>query len=793
MKDLKQKGAGIRKKEHPGVYRVKTRLTGFRRGVINKGKKLIDAGRDATVSERARQMLLLSAVFVASVFMSLGELPFECYPVGIALICAVNGKIRILPGLSAGLFASALIAGSLLSCLFVKSYPFVHFAVYACAFIIRMVMTGGALDESPIASTAVCAFTASLCALIIAAFEGFSLPSLFMLLTLSVLSPMICYVLGGFYGEKEQFFNRECAFLAFVTILVYSLREPQILGVAPAFAGSVVFTFAVARFRGPIYGAVAGLAVGLACGTSLYGALLGLSGFFAGLFFPVSSLLALCVGFVVSAGFSIFGAGFSGFGAVADDYVAGMALWFVFRRFFDTVSEKNGSLVSRSVGEGEALKDPRLEKLSDAFHSLSRVFYTVSDSMRVPDVTQTTAVVSDCCSRLCSGCRAAGDCWGREYSSTRDASFRLAQALLGRGSVGEDDLSAHFRKKCFKHSELIASVNESFSKLCSDCFRDNRTDILAGEYSTVARLLKSSAAGEDADASGCETEKRKAARLLKRLGVSFVRVEVGGKRELKIDVYGVAPQAVSLSSERLKGEFEKEFGCLFDDPAFLLLESTAVLRMKKKRKLVLECAKACRAKNGENVNGDTTGFFESDSDRFYSMICDGMGSGRDAAITSRLAELFIEKLLSCSSPDGLTFEMLNSFLLARNEESFTTVDLLEVDLLSGEGSFIKAGAAPSFVVRKDNVFRVASRTPPAGILPKLTAEKTALDLMAGDVIVMVSDGVCPDSGGEWFLSKLAGADAREPSELASALLNAAAERGKGADDMTVFVISVKAA
>lgn len=790
MKDEKDKSrVGLRENGRSGAYRVKTRLTGFRR----RGKELVDAGGNVSVRDRAVRAVLTSLVFVAACFMSLGELPFECYPVGIALICAVNGKTRVIPALSAGVFASALIAGSLLSCLFVKSYPFVHFAVYACAFVIRMVITGGALDESPIASTAVCAFSASLCALIRAVFESFSLPSLFMLLTLTVLSPIICYVFAGFYGGREQFFNRECAFLAAVTILVYSLREPQILGVAPAFAGSVVFTFSVARLRGPIYGAVAGLATGLACGTSLYGAILGLSGFFAGLFFPVSALLALCVGFVVSAGFSIFGSGFSGFGAVADDYAAGMALWYVFRRVFDSVSVKNGRLFSQQIKEKASGENSRLEKLSDAFHSLSRVFYTVSDSMRVPDVTQTTAVVSDCCSRLCSGCRAAGDCWGREYSSTRDASFRLAQALLGRGSVSADDLSAHFRQKCTKSRELIDAVNDSFSKLCSDCFNDNRTDILAGEYSTVARLLKSTAAEAESVASDCESEKRRAARLLKRLGVGFIRVEVSGKRELKIDVFGVAPQAVSLSSAELKREFEREFGCVFDDPAFLLLESTAVLRMKKKRKLVLECAKACRAKNGESVNGDTTGFFESDSDRFYSMICDGMGSGRDAAITSRLAELFIEKLLSCSSPDGLTFEMLNSFLLARNDECFTTVDLLEVDLLSGEGSFVKAGAAPSFVVRRDNVFRVTSRTPPAGILPKLTAEKTALELLAGDVIVMISDGVCPDSESEWFLSKLAGAEGREPSELASALLQAAADRGKGEDDMTVFVIAVKAA
>ena len=170
-----------------------------------------------------------------------------------------------------------------------------------------------------------------------------------------------------------------------------------------------------------------------------------------------------------------------------------------------------------------------------------------------------------------------------------------------------------------------------------------------------------------------------------------------------------------------------------------------------------------------------------------------MGSGRQAAVTSRLAQIFLEQMLGCSSPRGLTLEMLNGFLLAENGESFTTVDLLEVDLLSGEGSFLKAGAVPSYVLRGDNLFCISSRTPPAGILPQARAQQTRVDLRPGDLVVMCSDGVCPDESARVRLcQQLTHAAVREPAALAAQLLQQASRHGSP-DDMTVFVLLVKEA
>lgn len=769
--------------------RLYERLTGGREleGSLGRGR------------ERWKALGVLAASFLLSLLMSLASLSFSTYPVGFALVCAVGSRRRAVSFLNQSAFCAAVVAGVLFGCLFVDSYPFLHFALYCAVFLVRVAMTSGVLDEGLVTKSALSTFAAALCGLTRGVLEGFTLPSLFMLVSLTVLTPVICYLLSGFYADGEEEGGAvpfECACLGAAVAALFALQELSFFGFRPAFVAGLVFTFGVARYRGPIYGAVAGLAAGLSCGTPLYGAVMGLSGFFSGLFFPLSQPMALMLSFVISAGFCVFGAGFASFGAVSDDFVAAACLYYPLRSFFQK-GEPKAARLSEVAGyrEEEGLKraEQRLERLSDAFCSLSRVFYTVSEKAKAPDLTEVTALVSDCCSCLCSACPRSEDCWGRDYGATREESFRLSRALMQKGQVTGEELSEEFCSRCLRRRELLESVNEAFRQLCSRCFRENRAELLAGEYSTVSRLLKSTAGEFAGELRPCPDLEQRSARVLKRLGMEYSRLSVFGRREMKIDCFGVFPDAVRHSAERIREEFEKEFSCRFEEPAFLLLEQRAVMRLQKRRRIVLECAKACRAKNGESVNGDTAGFFESDADRFYSMICDGMGCGRDAAITSRLAQLFIEKLLSCSSPGGLTLELLNSFLLAKNNECFTTVDLLEVDLLSGEGSFVKAGAAPSFVLRGENLFRVASRTPPAGILPQMAAERTALELRAGDVVVMLSDGIAPNEAAESRLCQsIVLAENRAPAALAAALLQEAAS-AEHPDDMTVFVLAVKEA
>ena len=195
----------------------------------------------------------------------------------------------------------------------------------------------------------------------------------------------------------------------------------------------------------------------------------------------------------------------------------------------------------------------------------------------------------------------------------------------------------------------------------------------------------------------------------------------------------------------------------------------------------------------ENTSGDSVCSFKNGEGYFYTLVSDGMGSGHDAAVISGVSSMFLEKLLSAGCPMRSALEMLNCFVRGSGGEQFTTVDLMEADLYTGRARFIKSGAAPSFVIRNGQLYRLHSKTVPVGIMRALDAEAVSFELMAGDTVIMMSDGVtgsyedCP-----WLYELLCGGLCRpdSPAQTARLIGETAAEKSGKSDDITVCVMKV---
>lgn len=202
-------------------------------------------------------------------------------------------------------------------------------------------------------------------------------------------------------------------------------------------------------------------------------------------------------------------------------------------------------------------------------------------------------------------------------------------------------------------------------------------------------------------------------------------------------------------------------------------------------------------KETEKISGDNYAFFETGAGNQTAVLSDGMGSGDKACADSTKVVELMQKFLEAGFQIETAIQMINSSLISGGENSnMSTLDLCSIDLYSGECRFVKVGSACSYIKRQHLVDRISSGNLPMGIFQKPDMEIVGRNLMDGDYIVMISDGI-PDALsqgiGEDMLSEIIGSSNLEnPGEMANSILNFCIHqcRGRIRDDMTVLVIGI---
>ncbi len=100
-------------------------------------------------------------------------------------------------------------------------------------------------------------------------------------------------------------------------------------------------------------------------------------------------------------------------------------------------------------------------------------------------------------------------------------------------------------------------------------------------------------------------------------------------------------------------------------------------------------------KDGQTVSGDKGTYFKTDDGMLYILLSDGMGTGDDARSLSADAVRIIERFLRAGTRPEIALRLMNGLMLLKNDISVScaTVDLMCIDLFSGETKIFKYGAA----------------------------------------------------------------------------------------------------
>lgn len=724
--------------------------------------------------------------FIFGFIISVADFPMSTHPLGVALLsCAPkeNGRLAFYNDFSFYM----LCGGSILSTLTYTQNGIIYFTMYCALFFIRLALTSGRFNETRAVKMAL-ALTSALCiGFVGGAINGFGLWEILGVLILSVCAPIFACLFDGSSNCETSPVFIQAAWGALLFALLYGMRTVHIFSFSLTLTISALFTLAAARKKGALYGALMGVVCGMAGENFVLPPVLGILGFTAGIFFEYSDIFAILAAYVGAICYGIYCIGFDAVGYLAPEFLIAVSTFIPVKSFILPEPSVPYAQTSQEQFCNSSESNLQLIKMSEAFSALSEIALD-SEKCAKPDKNECLFFVKRAFEEVCGSCVMNGICRMSDEMVRESIKNKLG-ILLYEGGLGENDATHKLLSKCRYGDKITSSCLKRYGRASGEHKLPTRSRMLSGEYSTVSKLLRSTA--QTRKNSTLLPNSFNLKRALEELKISYKTFDIKGTRRTVIDVIGVSSPSIDVSSDKIRYQIEKEMGFPVSCPEFYVKGNTEIMRVERCPSISLEYAKAACTKSGEQRNGDSITVFENDDDCFYSLICDGMGSGRDAAHASAVAAKFMEKLISSSSPEDISIEMLNNFLISKDNECFSTIDLLEIDKLEATASFIKAGAAPAFIIRKGKLHKISSNTPPAGILYNMTAEKTTMKLEKHDIIVMLSDGIIENGDlaprlMELLTYGLEGA----PNDMANRIISDACQQNGRRDDMSVAVMRI---
>ena len=209
----------------------------------------------------------------------------------------------------------------------------------------------------------------------------------------------------------------------------------------------------------------------------------------------------------------------------------------------------------------------------------------------------------------------------------------------------------------------------------------------------------------------------------------------------------------------------------------------------------LTAINAYLAKKNANNPEYAYNLFQDGKGHSFVVISDGMGSGGRAAVDGAMASGLMTRLLKAGFGYDCSLSILSSAMLFKStDESLSTVDIASLDLFSGRLDMLKAGAAPTIVRRSGKCSVARSTSLPVGILREVGFDKATIKLRAGDIILMMSDGVTSE-GIDWICAEIESFDGLSAEALAEKIAYGAKRRRSDnhADDITVVAVMVEKA
>lgn len=736
-------------------------------------------------SEKAKKAAVNLLKLLAGVLLGRIRIPGNCSPfaAGFTAACGADAggacaAIGAMIGSTAGGFQSGI------------RYSAISLLIYAAAYVFRDTRLITKKRFMPAVAAAMSACVGA----VYIKYDGRQLTDVVLYAADIILSYGSCRLYSE--GMKRKGGSGRLAGLAALGIsLVMALGRTEIMStVSLGRFAAALGVLGAAYASGVGGGSAAGVALGIALELSAGGeggviTALSLAGLFAGIFRSGGRLAAASAYVLANAAAALLAAPERMIpGLMYEAFAASVIFMLPPESFFSAVLPRAPGRAYLGAEREKAYMTDKLERASRAFADIYTVLAKASESRGGDDGI--SAVFDVAAERVCRGCAGRERCWGRDHEQTRSALADAGAVMNVRGSIRAEDIPEYFRNGCTELRPFIDQVNAEMRALMrrrqmKKRIKEDR-ELLYNQFRDMSAVLDGIMRSSG---GGGREERRLEQRLNEHLASAGSRCVCGvfrdGNGRLHVDVGGEDLRALTSGKDWLEGMSAAAQVRLCRSA---LQPDGGVLSLYQEEPLEASVGIAALEKEGSRANGDMATWFKSPEGILYVIMSDGMGSGGEAADDSGTAVGIAERLLRAGIEPECAMSIMNSAMMLKNEKNMAcaSVDLMALNLFTGETSMYKYGAAPSYLRRKDRLETVKGESFAAG-LESRAPDVTRMTLGAGSAAVIVSDGAdCPSAISE----KLMSFDGVSVKALASEILEKAAAEPGRRDDMTVLAVSV---
>ena len=431
-----------------------------------------------------------------------------------------------------------------------------------------------------------------------------------------------------------------------------------------------------------------------------------------------------------------------------------------------------------------------LKNISGAFSNLSKELFSAADSVIYP--SRTSALFESVLSRICAECPNYSMC--ENISEARKQLYSVINIMEEKGYCDMSNIPIVFSQKCLCPEKFISEFNHTYEMYKQNSIWQTEADVgrnlVAKQYAEISGIIKELSASVEYGFFFMEEAEDRIYKKCLAEKIPLCDVSVIENSNHTPEVYIVPTQRIG--NEKLKNLVSSAI----DMPMRVFDSSGDSIHLVADNLYYVDITVKQRSRDGQTVSGDTVLYFESHDNKFYVILCDGMGSGNEASLESKMTAELLKEFIKSGIQANTAVNMINSSMALKTQsEVFSTADILEINLLNGEFSMLKAGSAQSYIKCGNKFETLLSKSLPIGIIDDIKSTAVKKNFQNNDMIVMVSDGISEaDYGamrGEW-IKKIMSYENRSTEEIASLIINDAQKKifPNTADDMTAIVIKL---